>query len=48
MKSFVRSSKNVAEGLTKLMTQALLRNVIGTGEIDLQPEQWIIQSSEVT
>lgn len=36
---FVRGSRNVADGLTKVMSQALLRNVINTGETELQPEQ---------
>lgn len=40
---FVRSSKNVADGLTKAMSQAMLQTVIVTRRLDIQPEQWIIR-----
>lgn len=41
---FVRSSQNIADGLTKSMTQAALRDAISTGNLDVRPEQWIIRS----
>lgn len=40
---FVRSSKNLADGLTKAMSQAALQHVISTGRISISPEQWIIR-----
>jgi len=40
---FVRSSNNLADGLTKAMSQAALQQVISTGRINVTPEQWIIR-----
>lgn len=45
---FVRSDKNIADGLTKVMSQAMLRNFIVTGELNVIPDQWIVRSEEVT
>ena len=39
---FVRSSKNIADGLTKHMSQAVFRQVIDSSRLDIQPEQWIV------
>ena len=41
---FVRSSQNLADGLTKPMAQASLRVVLSTGFLDVKPEQWIIRN----
>ena len=38
---FVRSSSNVADGQTRHMNQAILREVINSGLLDIQPNQWI-------
>lgn len=40
---FIRSSTNVADGLTKRMAQASLRTVIATGQLHIYPEQWIVR-----
>ena len=40
---FVRSLKNLADGLTKQMKQTMLREVIRTGNFQVEPEQWIIR-----
>lgn len=40
---FVRSSKNIADGLTKHMSQAVLRQIIDSSMLDIQPEQWIVR-----
>jgi len=40
---FIRSSKNLADGLTKSMSQAALQQVISSGRISIAPEQWIIR-----
>ena len=40
---FVRSSKNVADGLTKPMSQAVLHRVITTGTLAIATEQWIVR-----
>ena len=40
---FVRSSMNLADGLTKSMNQARLREVITSGHLDISPELWIIR-----
>lgn len=45
---FVRSHLNIADGLTKPMCQSLLRDTISTRYLDVQPEQWIVRSPEVT
>lgn len=39
---FVWSSQNIADGLTKSMGQADLRQVIATGYLNIMPDQWII------
>lgn len=39
---FVRSSRNLADGLTKSMSQAALRDVLDTGHLEVKPEQWIV------
>ena len=41
---FIKSSKNLADGLTKSMRQASLREVITTGVLNVRPEQWIVKS----
>ena len=41
---FVRSSCNVADGLTKPMQQRSLQAVLMTGRLDVNPEQWIIRN----
>lgn len=38
---FVRSSKNLADGLTKQMSQAALQFVVSSGYINIKPERWI-------
>ena len=40
---FVRSSRNLADGLTKAMSQAALRQVVKSGFLEVRPEQWIIR-----
>ncbi len=42
---FVRSDQNLADGLTKTMTQAALPSVLSTGKLQITPEQWIIRDS---
>lgn len=41
---FIRSTKNVADGLTKPMSQQSLQHVISTAELNIQPEQWILRT----
>ncbi|CAN8072966.1 unnamed protein product [Agarophyton chilense] len=41
---FVRSSHNVADGLTKTMHQAALKNILRTGSLQIKPEQWVIRN----
>lgn len=41
---FVRSSNNLANGLTKSMQQAALQLALRTGKIYARPEQWIIRN----
>ena len=41
---FVRKSDNVADGLTKAMSQAVLCDVLATGEFNVRAEQWIIRN----
>lgn len=41
---FVRSSHNVADGLTNAMSQKLLHQILKTGFLDLHIEQWIIRN----
>lgn len=43
---FVRSSKNIADGLTKPMQQATLRDAVSEGVLSVEPEQWIIRSKQ--
>ena len=40
---FVRSSKNIADGLTKPMRQQALQQVVSCGQLLVEPEQWIIR-----
>lgn len=40
---FVRSSHNIADGLTKSMSQAALQNAVSSGELNVVPEQWIVR-----
>lgn len=47
-KGFVRSKNSLTDGPIKEMSQSLLRTVVITGHLDIQPEQWIIRSDEVT
>ena len=35
---FFRSSKNIADGLTKLMSQAILHEMLHTGTLQVSPE----------
>ena len=44
---FVRSSQNIADELTKSMTQAAIHNGIATGYFNVIPEQWIIRKSHL-
>ena len=39
---FVRSSCNVADGLTRAMQQRSLQTVLMTGRLDVSQEQWIV------
>ena len=41
---FIRSSKNIADGLTKSMSQAALQAAVSTGILAIHSEQWIIRS----
>eukprot|EP00171_Calliarthron_tuberculosum_P022337 IDg22337t1 len=41
---FVRSASNLADGLTKPMSQAALQSVVSTGVLSLTPEQRIIRN----
>lgn len=41
---FVRSSRNIADGLTKNMSQKQLFTVLRSGFLELQIEQWIIRN----
>ena len=41
---FIQSSSNLADGLTKAMAQAFLREVISAGYLDVRAEQWIIRN----
>ena len=41
---FIRSSDNVADGLTKAMSQAALCDVLSTGELNVRAEQWIVRN----
>ena len=45
---FVRSAENIADGLTKEMQQASLRNVMLTGKLECNPVQWIIRPVDPT
>ena len=44
----VRSERNVADGLTKPMAQAALREILQTGEHSPSPVQWIIRHTSDT
>ena len=41
---FVRSSSNIADGLTKSMNQAALQSVVSKAKLNFQPEQWILRN----
>jgi len=41
---FVRSSHNLADGLTKPMQQAALQSVLKSGKLTTRAEQWIIRN----
>ncbi len=41
---FIRSSNNIADGLTKSMSQAALQAAVSTGMLAIHPEQWIIRN----
>ena len=41
---FVRSSQNIADGLTKAMQQSALQTVLTNGFLSVTPEQWIIRN----
>lgn len=41
---FVRSSLNTADGLTKSMSQAALRQKMSSGHLKAVPEQWIVRN----
>ncbi len=40
---FVRSSKNLADGLTKPMNEASVLSVLRSGKLCVEPDQWIIR-----
>lgn len=40
---FIRSHKNVSDGLTKPMSQAMLRGILTKGQLDIVPDQWIVR-----
>ena len=40
---FVRCDQNMTDGLTQAMKQKALQNVISIGELNVQPEQWILR-----
>ncbi len=40
---FFRSSKNLADCLTKPMNQANLLSVLRSGKLSVEPDQWIIR-----
>jgi len=40
---FVRSSNNIADGLTMSMNQAGLQAVMASSRLDMRPDQWIIR-----
>lgn len=40
---FVRSSSNIADGLTKAMSQAALQAGVTSGYLDVEPQQRIIR-----
>lgn len=40
---FVRSPSSIADGPINSMRQAVLRNVMTTGRLDVIREQWIIE-----
>lgn len=46
--SFVRGSNNASDGLTKPMSQAVLRNVVSSGNLQVKPEQWVVRSEKMT
>ena len=41
---FVRSSSNIADGLTKSISQAALQDVLRTGKYCVRAEQWIVRN----
>ena len=41
---FICSSSNIADGLTKSMSQAALQAAVSTGMLSVKPEQWIIRN----
>ena len=45
---FVRSNKNLADGLTKEMNQSALRKFLDTGTLVVDPDQWIIRNDDRT
>lgn len=40
--AFVRSTNKLAVGLTKVMSHAAPKSLLGTGLLDVNTEQWII------
>ena len=40
----VRSSPNIADGLTKSMSQSALQDVLRTGEYRVHADQWIVRN----
>lgn len=45
---FVKSSANIANGLTKPICQAVHRHVLTSTFLDVVPKQWSVRSEEVT
>lgn len=41
---FVRSNRNVSEGLTKYMKKESLSKILSTGEQDVNPDLWIVRN----
>lgn len=41
---FVRNSQNIADGMTKAMAQIRLREVISTGLLSFETQQWIVRN----
>ena len=42
--NFVRSDDNIADALTKKMSQKALMEMVGSGRLLVKPEQWKIRN----